>query len=135
LIRYENLKTEGELDQVRMPLWVSRIPASGLLDLRDPGAQEDWRLDDGALIADDWTRTQHVGVQLRQRVVGIITFCAALPGHGNLTLFGARRGVDWHTRPALASTLPASRVAIGRPPPGLVELVRRLGEPQDKSLF
>jgi hypothetical protein len=33
LIRAENLQTEDELDLVRMPLWVCRIPATGLLDL------------------------------------------------------------------------------------------------------
>ncbi len=136
LIRYEGLETEAELDEVRMPLWVCRIPSAGLLDLRERGEQNNWALDDDALIADDWTRTQNCGAILRERVVGIVTYCAALPMHGNITLFGPRRAVDWHSRPALASTLPTSRVAIGRPPPGLIDHVRRIGAPrQDDSLF
>jgi len=135
LIRYEGLKTEKELDQVRMPLWVSRIPSSGLLDLRDPDIQRRCGLSDEALIADDWSRTQDAGAQLRNQVVGIITYCAALPGHANVTLFGARRAVDWHSRRSLASTLPTSRVAIGRPPVGLVDHVRHIGALQDNSLF
>lgn len=136
LIRYEDLKTEGELDDVRMPLWVCRVPMLGLLDLRDADAHKGWGLDTDALVADDWRRTQEAGASIRRHVKGIITASAALPGHGNVTLFGARRAVDWHSRPRLASTLPTTRAAIGRPPPGLIPHVRRRGQlAPDNRLF
>ncbi len=127
LIRHENLLREGDLDQVRMPFWVARVPMAGLVDLRDLGAQETYGIDEEQMTADRWTATQPVAARIRRhdRVAGIITPCAALPGHANLTIFGARRAVDWHREPMLASTLSATRVAIGRPPAGLLISVRR----------
>jgi hypothetical protein len=135
LIRYENLTTEEELDQVRMPLWVCRIPELGLLDLRDAENQRRCDLTAEELVADAWTATQRSSTKLREEVPGILTPSSALPGHTNVTLFGPRRSVDWHTRPALASTLPTTRVAIGRPPPDLVGLVRRPGPEHQSQLF
>jgi hypothetical protein len=133
LIRYEGLMREEELDEVRMPMWVCRIPKVGMLDLRDVANLEAWNLAAPDVVADTWDATQTAATALRaQGVPGILSASAALPGHTNVTLFGPRRMVDWHARPALASALPATRVSIGRPPPGLVEQVKRAG-PQHAS--
>lgn len=125
LIRAEDLHSEQELDHVRMPLWVCRVPMAGLIDLREPAQQEQWGLDDSALTRDDWQPTQAAANRLRRQAKGIITFCTALEGHGNITLFGPKRAIDWHSRPALASTVPTTLTAIGRPPPGLLAKVQR----------
>jgi RES domain-containing protein len=136
LIRHEDLHSEADLDLVRMPIWVARVPRAGLIDLRIQTNQDMLGADDEALTADTWGAAQAVAQRLRRdgSVTGIISPSAALPGHANLTLFGARRAVDWHSKPTLASTLSAIRAAIGRPPEGLLKSVRRLSDPQ-ASLF
>ena len=124
LIRHENLLTEAELDLARMPFWVCRLSTAMLVDFRQPTERDEHGITDEDLIDDDWTACQQLAVALRERVRGVIAPCAALPEHANITLFGRRRAVDWESRPALASTVPASRAAIGRPPEGLVDRVR-----------
>ena len=125
LIRHESLRTEDELDLVRMPFWVCRIPSAMLVDLRLADERERRQITEDDLLADDWSACQRLAVSLREQVRGVITRCAALPEHANLTLFGRRRAINWESRPALASTVPASRAAIGRPPEGLLDRVRR----------
>jgi hypothetical protein len=53
---------------------------------------------------------------------------AALPGATNLTLFGPRVASTWGVRTLLVSSLPATKIAVGSPPEGIVERVRQLGE-------
>lgn len=125
LIRAKELHTEEELDMVRMPLWVCRVPTMWLIDLHPLEAQQKYALSFAEMIGDNWEPCQAVAAELRRRCRGIITPNAALDGHMNITLFGARRAIDWRTKPALGSTLPAARTAVGRPPPGLIPLVRR----------
>jgi RES domain-containing protein len=125
LIRAEHLQQEEELNLVRMPLWACRFPATGLLDLRTPEAQDQLAITAAELTSDDWSACQALGQELRRNHPGVITPCAALDRHANLTIFGARRHIDWRQRPALASAVPAAVVAIGRPPDGLIHRVRR----------
>jgi RES domain-containing protein len=136
LIRHEDLHTEDELDLVRMPLWVCRIPSVMLVDLRLPEERERHEIADEDLVDDDWASCQRLGVRLREHVRGVLAPCAALPEHANITLFGPRRAIDWSSRPALASTVPTSRAAIGRPPDGLIARVRRpVSLPPGNRLF
>lgn len=65
---------------------------------------------------------------------GVLAPSAALPGAVNLTLFGARVASRWNRPPLLASSLPASVIAKGAPPPGLVTQVRKIGAPRTASL-
>lgn len=125
LIRHENLTTEAELDQVRMPFWVCRVPTMHLVDLRGEAERERHAVTLDALVADDWEGCQRVLPTLVERAMGVIAPCAALPEHANITLFGARRAIKWSTAPALASTVPTAKAAIGRPPDGLLARVRR----------
>jgi RES domain-containing protein len=136
LIRAEDLKTEEDLDLVRMPLWVCRVPVMSLVDLREPDQQQQYGLDQVAQMDDDWSACQEVAPAVRADAAGVITYSAALDHHWNLTLFAAKRAIDWRSTPALASTLPATIAALGRPPRGLVDEVRRPQAPipQD-SLF
>lgn len=129
LIRHEGLNDESELDTVRMPVWVCRVPSIILVDLRDSDAWTRHGVTEGQLLDDDWTVCQDLAAGLRAQADGVIAPCAALPDEANLTIFGARRAIGWQSLPALASAVPAARVAIGRPPSGLVDRVRRRVRP------
>lgn len=132
LVRSENLETEADLDLVRMPMWIARFPTLGLVDLQLVDQREKYKVSEGLLIDDDWTICQELGTALRDSATrGVITPSAALSGHASLTVFGRRRAIDWTTRRALASTVPATRVSLGRPPPefDLLSRVRRRTPP------
>lgn len=135
LIRAENLRTEHDLDLLRMPLWVCRFPHAGLLDMTSTEVQAIYEVTDDLLTSDDWTICQRVGRQVRSSCAGVIAPCVALEGHANVTLFGARRKIDWRMRPALARTTPAGVVALGRPAEGLLPRVRRPSVDSVPSLF
>lgn len=134
LIRQEDLRTEADLDLVRMRFWVCRLSTGMVIDLRHEEERERRGISEGALIAEDHSACQELAVELRQHFRGVIAPSAALPEHANVTLFGRRRPVDWENRPTLASTVPASPVSLGRPPEGLVDRVRRRerSEPLDR---
>lgn len=133
LIRFENLHHEEELDEVRKPLWVCRVEVFGLLDLRTPGNLEQYGLTADQLVDDDRRACQEASARIRSDALGVITPSAALPGHANLTLFGPRRAIDWKQKPSLASTLPATIAAVGRPPFGMLPMVRRPLRPRPQS--
>lgn len=131
LIRAEGLRSEAEIDEVRMPLWVCRVPIVGLVDLRDVSEQGRHGIGSEELISQDWAACQAAGRALRTTYRGVVSPSAALEGHANLTLFGGRRAIDWASRPTLASTVPATVTAIGRPPAGLVGQVRHPAHDND----
>lgn len=133
LIRTEDLRLEEDLDLVRMPLWVCRLPAVGLVDLTRPEVQAIHGVDEPALVEDAWDVCQTLGRTLRTDFPGVIAPCAALDGHANVTIFGPRRAIDWRERPALARTIPATVAAVGRPPAGLVNRVRRAVDNQNRQ--
>lgn len=130
LIRAEELTLEGELDLLRMPIWVCRIPCLGLVDLRQEAERDALGLSIADLISDDWSACQRAGEHLRGTARGVITPSAAMESGANVTLFGPRRAIALEQRPALASAVPSAVVALGRPRPGLLPLVRqRTGYP------
>jgi hypothetical protein len=136
LIRAEDLRSEADLDELRMPLWVCRFPSTGLVDLSDDATRSQLEVSLELLVADDWAPCQRLGRELRASHPGVIAPCASLERHWNVTMFGALRQIDWRDRPALARTVPAAVAAIGRPPMGLVDRVVRLaGASGRQSLF
>jgi RES domain-containing protein len=136
LIRHEGLYEEVELDLVRMPLWVCRLPKASIVDLHVPEHRERYGLELGDLVDDDWEPCQAARGSLEADARGVIAPSPALPEHANVTLFGARRTIDWTRQPVLASTIPAALSAIGRPPEGLLARVRRATTPAPQdSLF
>lgn len=136
LIRAKDLYTEAELDLVRMPVWVCRVSKQGLVDLLDADAQESCAITPLQMISDDWGPCQQAARSLRRHCRGIISPNPGLDGHSNLTLFGARRAIDWQATPALASALPAAIAAIGRPREGMIPRVRlRTGAGPQALLF
>jgi RES domain-containing protein len=129
LIRNENLRSEPEVALVRMPLWVARIEESRIVDYSTFDLAEAAGFPPDALIDDDWDRCQAEGTRLRELGYrGVLAPSAALPGGLALTLFGARRAVDWEQDPLVASAIPAKVVTVGSPPVGLVDRVRFVGE-------
>lgn len=135
LIRHENLRSEEDLDLVRVPFWVCRVRAALLIDLGLSEVRERNGITTDQLISEDWSPCQQLAPHLRVNWDGVISPSAALPGEANLTLFGPRRAIGWSSRPALASALPTSRVAVGRPPPGLLPRVVYRQSGQQEALF
>jgi RES domain-containing protein len=137
LIRFEDLQTEADLDLVRMPFWACRAASAMVVDLRRPDVREEFGIAEEQLISEDWSACQELSELLRERARGVIAPCAALPEHGNLTMFGARRAIKWDKSPALTSVLPATKAAVGRPPDGLIDRVRRrpTPSPEPERLF
>ncbi len=123
-IRFNDIRTEAELDEVRIPIWVCRLSSTGLLDLRETEVRDRYDLTLGDLTADGWNACQRAATAMRaQGIRGILSPSAALPNATNITLYGPRRAIAFDRRPALASAVPAAIVAIGRPPKKLVDRV------------
>ena len=126
LIRQSGLTSEADLNEVRMPIWICRLPSMGLLDLRESGVRERYGLTLADLTSDDWSSCQRAASAMRSDSVrGIVSPSAALASTMNLTLFGARRAIALDRHAALASAVPSAVVAIGRPPQQLVGRVIR----------
>jgi len=107
-----------------MPIWACQLSSMSLLNLADPAVLGRYDLTPEDLTADEWATCQQAGTRMRaDDVRGILTPSAALAGATSLTLFGPRRAIALDCQPALASTIPASVVAIGRPPRRLVQRV------------
>lgn len=137
LIRHENLRTESDLDLVRMPFWVCRVSSMLIVDFTDRETCVRYGVTGDELVADDYAPCQELGALVRARssALGVIAPSAALLGHRNLTLFGARRPIMWGAQPALASAIPATQAALGRAPEGLIDDVRRLSDRPADRLF
>jgi RES domain-containing protein len=133
LIRQENLCDESELDLVRMPFWVCRVQKASLIDLRIVDQRDRYDVTSDNLVGDDWFPCQEARTRLEADARGVIAPCPALPEHSNVTLFGARRAIRWTRQPVLATTAPATMAAIGRPPRGLLRIVRRPTSPADQD--
>lgn len=125
-IRANDVTTEAELEEVRIPIWVCRLSCMGLIDLRQAEARDHYELTAADLTSPDWSACQRAATRMRMEGArGLLTPSAALADAANVTLFGPRRQITFDRRPALASAVPATIVAIGRPPRKLVERVIR----------
>jgi RES domain len=129
LMRNENLRTEGELLTVHMPLWQVRIDQSNIVDYSDFERAEAAGFRAAALIDDDQERCRAEGKRLRDAgFAGVWAPSAALPGEHSLTIFGARVSIDWTATPTLSSAVPAEMVTQGSPPAELLRRVRFYGQ-------
>ncbi|MCD6727019.1 MAG: RES family NAD+ phosphorylase [Solirubrobacteraceae bacterium] len=134
LIRAEDLGSEQELDLVRMSIWACRVPCAMLVDLTREDARDAHGIGEPDLVGEDRRACQALATRLRATSAkGLLSPSAALPGDVGLTLFGPRRAIDWRREPALASAVPTARVALGRPPEGLLERVRRSAAAHGRS--
>lgn len=64
-IRFNDLGTEAELDEVRIAIWTCRLSSIGLLDLREPDVRDHYDLTLGDLTADDWSACQRAATAMR----------------------------------------------------------------------
>lgn len=129
LVRAEGLRSEPEISLVRMPMWVAEVHLQRIADYETFDKASDAGFPAEALIEDDYNRCQEEGKRLREAgFQGVIAPSAALPGALNLTLFGSRIASSWGVRPLLVSSIPATKLAVGAPPEGVVERVRHVGE-------
>jgi RES domain len=129
LIRYEQLDTEYEVAMVSVSMWAAAITQRRVANYATFDLAEAAGLDPAALVDDDFEICQREGRRLRSLgFSGVIAPSAALPGAVNLTLFGPRFASHWDRRPLVDSAIPATIVAKGAPPPGLIDEVRRIGE-------
>lgn len=132
LIRAEGLRSEQEVAVVRMPMWAAEVHVQRIADYGTFEKAEAAGFAAGALIDDDYAPCQEEGSRLRRSgFQGVLAPSAALPGSLNLTLFGPRIASTWQTRPLLASSIPATKIAVGSPPEGVVGRVRHKGEKHD----
>lgn len=130
LIRYERLTSEDEIAMISVQMWAIQISQSVIADYSTFIRAETAGFEPEALVAEDWARCQREGTRLRALGVGgVLAPSAALAGAVNLTLFGPRTASAWDRPPLLASSLPATVIAKGGPPPGLLPEVRQQGKP------
>ncbi len=129
LIRAEGLRSEQEVELIRMPMWVAEVHVQRVADYSTFEKAEAAGFPPDALIDDDHTRCQEEGKRLRRAgFQGVVAPSAALSGSGNLTLFGPRIASTWQLKPLLASSIPAMKIAVGAAPEGIVGRVRHVGE-------
>ncbi len=129
LIRNEELRSEAEVSLVRIPMWAIQVNDALIADYSTFEKAEAARFNPEALVDDEYSRTQAEGKRLRElRFHGVLAPSAALPGAINLTLFGPRTIASWGRPPLLASALPATVIATGSPPAGLLTRVRQIGQ-------
>jgi len=130
LIRNEELTSEDEVAMVSVQMWAVTVNQAMIVDYSTFERADAAGFDPGALIDEDYDRCQREGARLRQlSYSGVLAPSAALPDAINLTLFGARMASTWNRSPLLASSLPATVITKGAPPPGLLAQVRQIGQP------
>ena len=128
LIRAEGLRSEAEVETVRIPIWVAAVNEV-VVDYSTFEKAEAAGFAPDALVDDDWVRCQDEGRRLRGLgYSGVITPSAALPEAMNLVIFGARILWGWRRPLVLSATIPATVAAVGSPPSGLVGGVRQFGD-------
>lgn len=128
LIRNEELRAEDEVAMVSVSMWAVLIDERMIADYSSFEQAERAGFDPSALVDENYERSQIEGARLRAHgFAGVLAPSAALPGALNLTLFGPRVASAWDRAPFLASSVPATIITKGAPPPGLLRRVRHLG--------
>jgi hypothetical protein len=128
LIRNEELRTEDEVAMVSVSMWAAEINQGMIADYSSFERAEDAGFDPSALVDEDYERCQREGARLRAlNYAGVWSPSAALPGATNVTLFGPRMASSWGRSTLLASSIPATIITKGAPPPGLLHRVRQVG--------
>lgn len=128
LIRSEELRTEDEVAMVIVSMWAAQIGQGMIVDYSSFERAEQSGFDPSALVDEDYGRCQQEGARLRSlNYAGVVAPSAALPGATNLTLFGPRMASTWGRSTLLASSIPATIITKGAPPPGLLRSVRQIG--------
>ena len=129
VLRHEDLRSEEAVSHYSTTLWQLRIEEGAVVDYSSFELAEAAGFSPEALVDDDHERCQAEAQWLISLGVGgLLAPSAALPGSVNLTLFGPRVAIDWSSRAALASSVPAQPLTTGHPPTGLTTRVRYFGQ-------
>ena len=130
LLRHEDLRSAAAASHYLTSLWQLEIRDGAIVDYSTFELAEAAGFPPEALVEDDHKRCQAEAQRLIEHGArGILSPSAALPGSTSLTLFGPRVCVGWGTVTAMASAIPAQKLATGHPPDGLVERMRHFGQP------
>lgn len=128
LIRNEELRAEDEVAMVSVSMWAVLLEGGVIADYSTFEKAERAGFGPAALVAEDYEQCQAEGARLRKAgFSGVIAPSAALPGTLNVTLFGPRMMSTWDRPSFLASSIPATIITKGAPPPGLLPRVRFFG--------
>lgn len=129
-LRGSGLRTADQLAVVRHRTWALRLDLTGVLRIGF-GEAADHGLRPGDLVSDDLRACHRLAERLRASgTPGAIVPSAALPGTDNVVLFGERAAAPYVLEPLSRIDVPASLTADGgRPPLGVIDRVRRRGEP------
>lgn len=129
-LRGSGLDTAAQLALVRHRTWALRPDLAGVVRIGF-GEASDHGLRPGDLVSDDVRACHRLADRLRAAgTPGAIVPSAALPGTENVVLFGERAAAPYVLEPLSGIDVPASLTADGgRPPLGLLDRVRRRGEP------
>jgi hypothetical protein len=128
-IRGENLRTEAEVQTFRVILWQLQVNEGAVVDYSAFEKAEAAGFPPNALVDDDHERCRAEAKRLRGLgATGLLSPCAALPTTTNMTVFGPRVPVGWHSEVTLASMMPHQRLTEGSAPRGLVKRVRFYGD-------
>ena len=129
-LRASGLRGAEQLALVRHRTWALRLDLAGVprIGFGDAAAHG---LRPGDLVSDDLRACHRLADRLRSAgAPGAIVPSAALPGTENVVLFGERVAAPYLLEPLSRIDVPASLTADGgRPPLGLLERVRRRGDP------
>jgi hypothetical protein len=109
LIRNEELRTEDEVAMVSVQMWAIAVNEALVVDYSTFDRAADAGFDPEALVDEDHSRCRHEGARLRELSYGGVLAPSA----------------------ALASSLPATVITKGAPPPGLLPRVRQIGMPHE----
>jgi len=130
LIRNEELRAEDEVAMVSVSMWAVLIEERVIANYSTFELAERAGFNPTALVSETYEQCQSEGARLRKEgFSGVVAPSAALPGALNVTLFGARMMSTWDRPKFLASSIPATIITKGAPPPGLLLRVRHLGVP------
>jgi hypothetical protein len=134
LVRQIGLRGEERRLEIRRTVYRVRVQSPAIADLRTFAAWRRCGLDPEVAVDDDQARSRALADELRAaRYAGLLAPSTSLPGHVNLTLFGARfeaEDDDSGTWPRPDVFCPTATVADrAAPPAGLDRRVRFRGEP------
>jgi len=134
LVRYQGIRDEAQLEEVRRRLWRLVVRPRGIADLATFEAIDACGLDPAGFVSDDYERAQALAEELRaDAFTGLAAPSAALAGVVNLTLFGARFPYEdtGPPPPPLPDDVLAASVAAdaARPEAALLGHVRHYGAP------
>jgi hypothetical protein len=128
-LRGNDLRAPEQARVVSQRVWALRLDLAGLVKVGFEDAARH-RARPGDLVSDDYRACHRLARRLRQDGArGMVVPSAALPGTLNVVLFGARVSAPYLVDPLGALDVPAAITADGgRPPEGLLRLVRFRGD-------